>query len=275
MNAPPDTPASLACRTLYEPVAALLARCTGPQPPDATALNALLRECAPGACSAGGRALYFDPAPAPEAGYELCIHDSGRVPTRTHDWHDFFNALAWCVWPRSKAAMNAAHVREIAARRAAGLSGRGTRRDALTQLDECGMVVTSCDPDVLRSLAAHAWEDVFWHGRARLPGSTAFTLLGHASWDQLRAPFIGLCARTVHRLVEPGWFARPPTERQRDSDAWLAERIATGELLTSPRALMPLPLLGIPGVTADSERAEYYRDTRQFRPPPEERRRCA
>ena len=27
---------------------------------------------------------------------------TGEVPTRESDWHDFFNALAWCAWPRTK-----------------------------------------------------------------------------------------------------------------------------------------------------------------------------
>lgn len=275
MNAPPVSPARLASNTLFEPIAALLARCDGTGLPDARTLSTMLREAAPDARTACGQALRFDPEPAPADGYEACIHDTGRVPTRQQDWHDFFNALSWCVWPRSKTAMNAAHVREIAARRAAALPGRGPRRDALTQFDECGMVVTSCDPEVLHGLARHAWDEVFWQRRANLATTTAFTLLGHASWDQLRAPFVGLCARTVHRQVTPDWFAQPAAERQRDSDAWLAARIASGELLTTPRALMPLPLLGIPGVTPDSEQRDYYRDTRQFRPLRQDARRCA
>lgn len=275
MNAPPDSPADLARRTLYEPIAALLARCSGAELPNANALNALLHEAAPAARTAAGRSLRFDPSPAATEGYEVCIHDCGRIPTRPDDWHDFFNALSWCAWPRSKAALNAAHVAEIAARRAAGLPGRGPRRDALTQFDECGMVVVSSDPSILQGLAGHAWQEVFVRRRASLPASTAFMLLGHASWDQLRKPFVGLCAKTLHRLVEPAWFSLATAARQRDTDSWLASHIEAGEVLSSPRTLYPLPLLGIPGVTPDSECDDYYRDERQFRPAPQHAGRTA
>jgi len=274
MDTPAPIPAELAGRRLYEPIAHWLRGLVQPGLPDAGRLTALLAAAAPDARSGAGRPLRFvHGAPGPD-GYEAHVHDHGEIPTREHDWHDFFNALAWCAWPRTKAAMNAAHVREIAARRAAGLPGRGPRRDALTQFDECGLVVTSSDPALLDALARHDWSHVFVERRATLAATMDFRLLGHASWDQLRAPFVGLCARCVHRTVAPDWFALDGAARQRNTDAWLAAAVEAGTLLTAPRALRPLPLLGIPGVTPDSEHPDYYRDTRQFRPPPGERR-CA
>jgi acyl-coenzyme A thioesterase PaaI-like protein len=41
------------------------------------------------------------------------ISRTGEVPTRSHNWHDWFNALAWLAWPHSKEALNARHVRAI------------------------------------------------------------------------------------------------------------------------------------------------------------------
>lgn len=272
MNLQPETPASHASRTLFEPVAHLLRRFDTAPLPDVAALDALLQEVAPDTTTASGQPVRFDAAPAAVEGYEARIHDTGAVPTRSNDWHDFFNALSWCVWPRSKAALNTAHVREIAARRAAGIGGRGPLRDALTQFDECGLLVVSSDPQIPALLAAHEWLEVFWHRRAQLAGNTAFLVFGHGSWEQLRTPFVGLCAKTLHRVVSPEWFDLSPQARQREADAWLAARIASGELLTSPRALRPLPLLGIPGVTPDNACADCYRDTRQFRPPPQARK---
>lgn len=266
MNLLPETPASHAERTLFESIAPLLRRFDSAVLPEVAALDALLHETAPDARTASGKAVRFDAGTAPLEGYEARIHDTGLVPTRSNDWHDFFNALSWCVWPRTKAALNAAHVREIDARRAAALPGRGLRRDALTQFDECGLLVVSSNTEVLAQLAAHEWEEVFWRQRETLAGNTAFLLLGHGSWEQLRHPFVGLCAKTLQRAVGADWFDLPQHERQRDCDAWLAGRIRAGEVLSTPRALRPLPLLGIPGVTSDSACAEYYRDTRQFRP---------
>ncbi|NMG31581.1 DUF3025 domain-containing protein [Aromatoleum evansii] len=259
-------PAALAVRALFEPIAALLERFTASELPGTAQLDALLREVAPGTASGAGQPIRFVRPPAEALAYEEHIFATGEVPTRADDWHDFFNALAWCVWPRAKSACNILHRRERDARTAAGLPGRGPRRDALTQFDECGIVVVSSDPEIPAFLAAHAWEDAFWTRRARLIASTRFMVFGHGTWEQLREPFFGLCAKALYRVVDAGWLARPAAERQTETDAWLAAQLLDAGLLRTPRELAPLPLLGIPGVTRENESAAYYRDTRQFRP---------
>lgn len=261
-----DAPAAFAARALFEPIADLLVRFERPGVPGVDQLNALLRQRAPLAVSGADRPLRFVRPPPEPSAYEALIHATGEVPTRVDDWHDFFNALAWCAWPRSKAACNALHVVEAQRRASAGLGGRGKRRDALTQFDECGLVVVSSDPQIPLLLAAHEWEEVFWRRRTGLQESTRFIVFGHGTWDQLRTPFFGLCAKALHRVVEPAWLALPDAVRQAETDAWLETRLADPAFLVSPAALAPLPLLGIPGVTPDNERADYYRDTRQFRP---------
>lgn len=263
-----DTPADYADRRAY-PLHASIAHLLAGFPaglPDHAALQRLLAQAAPQAASGGGRPIRFVPPDEAAPAYEVRIHASGEVPTRAGDWHDFFNALAWCVWPRTKAACNALHLREIGAREAAGLEGRGPRRDALTQFDECGVLVVSADAEIPALLADHQWEAVFWLRRARLQASTRFLVFGHGSWDQLRRPFFGLCAKAIHRVVEPDWMQLPPAAQQAEADAWLAAHLAASLPTLTPRAFSPLPLLGIPGVTPDSEQAGYYRDTRQFRP---------
>ena len=259
------SPTAYAHRPLFEPISSLLSGFPDGLP-DAAALTACLRVHAPGAVSGSGHPLRFVLPPEGLDAYELHIHATGEVPTRPNDWHDFFNALAWCVWPRSKAACNALHLREQSVRVAAGLPGRGPVRDALTQFDECGVLVVSADPDIPALLAAHAWEEALWTRRARLLDSTRFLIFGHGSWDQLRQPFFGLCAKAIYRQVEADWLQLPAPARQAEADAWLARRLADPDQAFDKAALSPLPLLGIPGVIADSECADYYRDTRQFRP---------
>jgi len=107
--------------------------------------------------------------------------------------------------------------------------------------------------------------------RAHLLATTCFLVLGHGSWDQLRAPFFGLCAKGAYRVVERDWLALPASGALAETDAWLAAHFRAGFASLSPRLLSPLPLLGIPGVTADADCAGYYRDVRQFRPPPHTR----
>ena len=67
----------------------------------------------------------------PELYYEMHIGSTGEVPTRGDNWHDWFNALCWLSWPRSKLAMNA--------RQVAAINGdefrRGPRRDAPAQAE--------------------------------------------------------------------------------------------------------------------------------------------
>lgn len=259
-------PAAYAGRPLFEPLSHLLTACAAPGLPDADRLTALLRSVAPAAVSGAGQPIRFVAPEGEVEGYEAHIHATGEVPTRPDDWHDFFNALAWCVWPRTKAACNTLHIEELRAREAAGLPGRGRRRDALTQFDECGLVVVSADAEIPALLAAHEWEKVFWRRRDALLRSTRFLVVGHATWDQLRAPFFGLCAKVLYRVVEPGWLVLDAAERQTETDRWLADHLRGPAGIAAPRDLSPLPLLGIPGVTPDSEQAEYYRDTRQFRP---------
>ncbi len=266
MNNPLDIPATFAERRLFEPIAPWLARFTTPGVPPRAALDELLAEAAPAASSGGGARIRFTAPDGDEAGYEAHIFATGEVPTREADWHDFFNALAWCAWPRTKACCNRLHLDELHARAAAGLPGRGPRRDALTQFDECGIVVVSADPQVPALLAAHEWEELFWNRRTALLHGTRFLIFGHGSWDQLRVPFTGLCAKAIHRVVDPAWLALPADQALAETDAWLASRLAATIADFSPRSLAPLPLLGIPGVTPASESVEYYRDTRQFRP---------
>lgn len=266
MNPADAIPASFAEHALFEPIAAWLGRFAAPGVPDHAELDALLAAVAPDARSGGGARIRFVPPAGDAEGYEARIYASGEVPTRAGDWHDFFNALAWCAWPRTKAACNRLHLAELHARMAAGLPGRGPRRDALTQFDECGIVVVSTDADIPALLAAHAWEEALWTRRARLLQTTRFLVFGHGTWDQLRAPFVGLCAKALYRVVDPAWLALPAADALAETDAWLAAHLTANIDTLTPRSLSPLPLLGIPGVTPDSECAAYYRDTRQFRP---------
>lgn len=206
-------PAAFAERRLFEPIAPWLARFNAPGVPSRAALDVLLAETAPAAHSGGGARIRFAAPGEDEAGYEARIFTTGEVPTREADWHDFFNALAWCAWPRTKACCNRLHLDELRARAAAGLAGRGPRRDALTQFDECGIVVVSADPELPALLAAHEWEEVFWRRREALQRSTRFLVFGHGSWDQLRTPFPACAPRpSTAWSIPPG--SRCPQRRR-------------------------------------------------------------
>jgi hypothetical protein len=115
-------------------------------------------------------------------------------------------------------------------------------------------------------LRAHAWKELFWQRRAQVAREMRFFVFGHATWDQLRAPFVGLTAKAVFLEVEASWLAWPLPQQVIDVDVRLAALFSQPDAHARPRDFQPLPLLGIPGVTAENVDPAYYDDTRQFRP---------
>lgn len=210
-----------------------------------------------------GRRVVFRPASADGLDYETRIWTRGEVATRPANWHDFFNALVWLTFPLAKATLNACHVEALAI--AASGQGRGQRRDALTHFDECGIVVVSSDPSLLALLRGFRWRELFWERRCDLGRALRCFVFGHATYEQLLQPFRGLTAKAVLYEVDGDWLRRPLGEQLADLDRRLAGELAAG-LYRQPRAFQPLPLLGLPGVTPDSEHPAYYDDPYQFRP---------
>jgi hypothetical protein len=256
----------LAARPLFEPIAAWLRVFDGNALPDAAALNGALAMLAPPPQAASGISIRFIPPGKDAAGYEERVYALGEVETRADNWHDFFNALAWIAYPRTKRALNGRHHAALQAQRAAGSCARGAMRDAITQFDECGIVVASASPELAGLLRGHEWKRLFWTHRAELARDMRFFVFGHATWDQLRAPFVGLTAKAVFLEVDAAWLAQPLAQQVADVDRRIAEIFSRHDAYAKPRDFQPLPLLGIPGVVPENAAPSYYDDTRQFRP---------
>jgi hypothetical protein len=257
---------ALASRPLFEPVADRLRFFGGETLPGVNALNALLAGLALPPQAASGADIHFVLPDPDAAGYEERVYARGEVETRPDNWHDFFNALAWLAYPRTKRILNGRHHAAMQAQRAAGSRARGAVRDAITQFDECGIVVASASTALVDLIRAHEWKELFWMHRAQLVRDMRFFVFGHATWDQLRAPFVGLTAKALFLEVDAVWLARPVEQQTVDVDARLAEIFLRPDAYAQPRDFQPLPLLGIPGVVAGSEVPSYYDDVRQFRP---------
>lgn len=208
-----------------------------------------------------GRPIRFVPPHADGLAYECRVWERGEVETRPDNWHDFFNALIWLSFPRSKRALTAAHV---AAMKPAGVP-RGTVRDVLTHFDECGLVVLATQPELLDLLRGHRWQELFVDRRQAVRDGMRFIVFGHATYEQLLRPYRGLTAKAVLYTVDQSWLTLPDAALNAVLDARLAADIAAGAW-ARPGALQPVPLLGIPGVTPDSEDPAYYADAGQFRP---------
>lgn len=226
-------------------------------------LNALA--AARGIVTGDGRAVRFVPTGGSTLAYEERAWLSGEVETRADNWHDTFNALTWLGFPAAKAALNRRHYRTMVDRRAMTCNDRGRLRDALTQFDECGMVVACADPTLWAGIRAHRWREVFADRRDDVGREMRFFLFGHACLDSLRAPFVGLTAKALCFEVDAAWLELSEPEQLAMTDTWLSARIDAADDAFG-RNLQPLPLLGIPGVTAENEDSAYYDDIRQFRP---------
>ena len=99
-------------------------------------------------------------------------------------------------------------------------------------------------------------------------GKGPLVLLCHG-WPELSYSWrhqIPAIAAAGYRVVAPDWHTLDEPARLADTDAWLAQELNTLRHRLSTRAFSPLPLLGIPGLTPANESADYYADSRQFRP---------
>ena len=228
-----------------------------------------LTRAAHGLSTASGQPLRFVAPAEPGAGerayYEAQSAQSGEVPTRAHNWHDLFNALAWIAFPRAKAAINAQHAAILAERGAVEAKRRGPERDALTLFDEGGIAVLSTDASLLALIVDFEWKALFWQRRAEVARAMRFVAFGHALFEKALEPHPGIVAKTVFLRVDE----LPPDDALRaQADALLAAHFAMRARFASPRLMAPMPVLGVPGWHPDNARESFYDDRDHFRSKP-------
>jgi hypothetical protein len=197
--------------------------------------------------------------------YERHIAATGEVETRARNWHDFFNALAWIAFPGAKATINAQHAAMLAEGGEAEARRRRPERDALTLFDEGGVAVVSRDAGLARLIAEHRWKELFWHRREELAREVRFVAFGHALYEKMLDPFIGIVAKTVIFAADEAFASLTPPAQAARTDGLLASHFADRARFPSPRAMPPLPLLGIPGWHPGTDREDFYDDADHFR----------
>jgi len=211
---------------------------------------------------ASGRPLRLVPSGG-KLPYEIRVYESAELEVREHNWHDLFNVLVWLMFPRAKAALNARH---YAAWSADSGDGRGAVRDALTLFDESGLVVLSARPELLQLIRNFEWKPLFWEQRAELAADMRFLPFGHALCEKALAPYRGMTGHALLLDVDAGWLALEMPELILRVDRLLAALVADPQSMQTTRQLSPLPVLGVPGWCRENECADYYDDTRYFRP---------
>ena len=228
-------------------------------PPDSfPGPDVLGRLLPPGVASGNGLPLRFVPAShLPDVQYEKHIYETGEVSTRENSWHDLFNALAWCRLPKLKAAMNTRHYEELDPEKS---GRRGRLRDALTLLDESGVIVAGSNPDVLQALVSRDWNAAFVTHRAAWRSELQVLVCGHAILEKFLNPYKSI---TAHALI----LHATDLVSLEQLDVQLGNSLRNHQLFDSPAGLSPLPLMGIPGWWPVGEQNEdFYADRDVFRP---------
>ena len=258
----------------FESLWPVIALCPSGRFPQAGDLSELAQ--ARGVASGGGAALWFvsggNAAPGPS--YEVRIYRDGEVPTRPDNFHDFFNALAWLVFPKTKALLNRMHYEYMMARRSEARQGtartdagsRGTARDVLTLFDESGAIVACSEPELEGLLRRFEWKTLFWTRRAEVGRAMRYFLLGHAILEKALRPYKGVTAKALVLPVSRDFLDMPIESQIAAADGRAAEYFAQPSALDSTRTLPPLPILGVPGWEAANQSESFYDDASVFRP---------
>lgn len=262
-------PEQLMQSPLFEPLYPALQHLVGQSFPDLATWNRLLEEHYPGIRVHSGHPLRFVAQEhgrlAFESQYEPRCYLNGEVQTREHNWHDLFNALVWLIFPRAKAAINLRHYQALQGAHD-GHSQRGKVRDMATLLDESGVIVVSADTELSGLLSGFQWKELFWQRRQQLGKAMGFYVFGHGLYEKMLQPYVGMTGQGLLLDVEAAFFTWPLAARLAHVDQRVAEYLANPAHCGSTRELQPVPLLGVPGWSADNEKAAYYDNAAYFRP---------
>lgn len=197
--------------------------------------------------------------------YELVIAQQQLVPTRPNSWHDLFNGLVWLQFPQTKRLLNKWHVEDISN---FGLTPRTIRRDNLTHLDECGVIlaVRQQDQYLLDLLAEHQWHEALVANRNKWGKQIEPFVFGHANYEMLLQPFVGLTGKWLAITVEDNFFNLSLREKHTLLDQQMAKQLSQSNMMNRRRPLLPIPLLGIPSWHSENQNPEFYQNTDYFRP---------
>ncbi len=185
-----------------------------------------------------------------ELGYEERIFKHGIIAHRENNWHDFFNAMIWKKYPRTKNILNSLHFHELQNQTS---KLRSKKRDILTLFDECGVLIQA-DDNILKQIRNHQWSPLFIDNKQLWQNKEIeVNTFGHAMYEKYLSPYIGMTAKA---LLLP--------KKIKNMDEYLKDKIAKNDLLSTKSDLHPLPILGIPN-WYDKQSAEFYANKSYFR----------
>lgn len=243
------------------PVAELFGVQTAAAWPSRATLEALLSDR--GVANAAGMPLTLvDATGGTAADYERRIGQSGHLSIRPEQWHDLFNVCMWALWPATKAALNRGHCNALAVQDG---PRRSPLRDALTAIDEDGIVIAVTDPALADLACGFRWRELFIDRRADLAADFQPFVIGHGLCEKLLAPFVGLTAKALLVPVEAHFAKLSMAARAAVLDAAVAGLLIRPGGIATPADLAPLPVLGLPGWWPGNDDPGFYDAAAYFR----------
>lgn len=194
--------------------------------------------------------------------YEQFIYEKQLIPTRSDNWHDLFNAMIWCLFPQSKSYLNQIHIDEI---KQHGLNPRSPVRNRVTHFDECGGILVYQDEGHLELLHNHQWQKSFVEKRSLWQTETRLFIFGHANYEMLLSPYIGLTGKYLPLKVNQSFWQMSLAEQYSWLDSALLQELQKPEVFAQKGHLKPIPLLGIPDWWSQQDQ-EFYANSDYFRP---------
>lgn len=194
--------------------------------------------------------------------YESRIYLKGELQTRLESWHDFFNAMCWLQFPKSKASLNALHF-ENSKNRQVG-TNRNPLENALTLFDECGAIIVSDDDALLNLIINHKWKELFWKNREAFGCNIQCYVFGHAMHEKSLSPYIGMTTHSLLLKQSTDFFDQDYFQQIDKIDEIISAMWNNKEILNT-KFLQPFPLLGVPGWWEGKQDEAFYLNKEYFR----------
>lgn len=235
--------------------------------PSLNDMNQLYLSRDPSILTASGKPVFLVPQIVGkqdyEQKYESKIYLTGQIQTRTGNWHDFFNALVWKIFPRTKSLLNQLHFHVQSFESKNNLKNRSAIRDVATLFDESGVIVICSQKQLIQLLENFEWKELFWKKRKDVLSSMRFIVFGHGLYEKALNPYTGMTGKGIVFTVEQAFFSKALSDQLYLADIMLESFLSQAVL--SSNDLTPVPLLGYPDWIIDNRHEKYYDNKMYFR----------
>ncbi len=114
-------------------------------------------------------------------------------------------------------------------------------------------------------LRDHQWKTAFVEHKSEWGKSIKAFMFGHANYEMLTKPYIGLTGKALFVCVPDETFCKDLVTQYQYLDQALYEMIKIDNCLADNKQLSPLPLLGVPGWHDENKDDSFYNNTDYFR----------